>query len=271
MAVNLPAGGSMWRVPVVFLLAVSLRACAQDLTPPSDRCDLRPGMADAYVLALSWQPGFCETYGHGAGKKECLELSARGHAANHLVLHGLWPNQEACGIDYTFCGADMQTHHCDYARLPLNDATAQLLSVNMPSFSAGTCLERHEWYKHGSCQDSNVNDYFTRAAHFAEAVDATPIGVFLRQNRGRTVKAADFADAVDASFGKAYRSRVFIGCTSGVLVDVWLSLPMDTSSSKSLSEMVQEAPPFKRPSTCPSRFRISAFAPAPLAQTRNIL
>src|SRR5690606_35070211 len=63
-------------------------------------CDSRAGMADSYVLALSSQSGFCETYGYEAGKPECRKLSVESYQANHLTLHGLWPNQESCGLHY---------------------------------------------------------------------------------------------------------------------------------------------------------------------------
>jgi ribonuclease T2 len=41
-----------------------------------------------YVLALSWQPAFCETR---PGKTECKAQTAVGFDATHFTLHGLWP------------------------------------------------------------------------------------------------------------------------------------------------------------------------------------
>src|SRR4051794_2628711 len=43
---------------------------------------------DAYLLALTWQPGFCA--GHAA-LAECKEVKPR------LVLHGLWPDWDVNG------------------------------------------------------------------------------------------------------------------------------------------------------------------------------
>lgn len=69
-------------------------------------CDTSPGLADSHVLALSWQPAFCETYGYQNGKPECLTLPADSYQAQHMVLHGLWPNQRSCGINYGYCGRE---------------------------------------------------------------------------------------------------------------------------------------------------------------------
>src|SRR6266536_5805604 len=45
------------------------------------------GAAEA-VLALSWQPSFCETH---SSKPECAAETAASFEATHFTLHGLWP------------------------------------------------------------------------------------------------------------------------------------------------------------------------------------
>ena len=52
-----------------------------------------------YLLALSWEPSFCETH---PKKTECKTLSANRYDASHLSLHGLWPqprNNAYCDVD----------------------------------------------------------------------------------------------------------------------------------------------------------------------------
>ena len=41
-----------------------------------------------YVLALSWQPAFCEA---NPGKRECRWQTGSRYDASYLSLHGLWP------------------------------------------------------------------------------------------------------------------------------------------------------------------------------------
>ena len=51
-------------------------------------CDVHAGMSDSNVLALSSQPGFCQTYGYEAGKRvpESEHEDDEGHDAICLVL-----------------------------------------------------------------------------------------------------------------------------------------------------------------------------------------
>jgi ribonuclease I len=51
------------------------------------------GDFDRYVLALSWQTGFCQSQ-HDRNRKEPLECQQPKEAANkadYLTVHGLWP------------------------------------------------------------------------------------------------------------------------------------------------------------------------------------
>ena len=56
------------------------------------------GTQRGYVLAVSWQPAFCE--GH-ADAPECASQTADRFDATHFTLHGLWPQPrslEYCGV-----------------------------------------------------------------------------------------------------------------------------------------------------------------------------
>ena len=41
-----------------------------------------------YILAISWQPGFCELH---SAKPECASQTEDRFDASHFTLHGLWP------------------------------------------------------------------------------------------------------------------------------------------------------------------------------------
>lgn len=60
-----------------------------------------------YLLALSWQPSFCETH---RGKSECKNRTEENFEASNLALHGLWPqprNNIYCNVDDRIKQLDM--------------------------------------------------------------------------------------------------------------------------------------------------------------------
>jgi len=222
-------------------------------------CDNSPGLADSHVLALSWQPGFCETYGYEAGKSECLQLAPDTYQANHLVLHGLWPNQKNCGVRYGYCGVRFKSRHCDYSPVQLSDAVAEDLRQFMPSFAYGSCLERHEWSKHGSCQILSADNYFSLAMQLTRGANQTTLAEFLSEHRGETVGRTELRREVVKAFGEEAAHKVFLGCKNGMLVDVFIQLPALIPQTESLETLMYKAPDVARNDACPEKIGISDF------------
>ncbi|WP_419419661.1 ribonuclease T2 family protein [Legionella sp. D16C41] len=225
-----------------------------------NNCQQVPGMADSYVLALSWQPGFCQTYGYEAGKPECLHLSPNSYQASHLVLHGLWPNQADCGQSYGFCGITPQANHCDYPALNFSEKVANLLKLLMPSFAVGSCLERHEWYKHGSCQILSNDDYFSLALRLTQEMQATLFGDYLHNHLGQRVPLTQLRQVIEQSFGKNAPNKVYLGCKNGYLVDIFVQLPALIPFNEPLSSLIKKAQELNRYDGCPSVVNISNFS-----------
>jgi ribonuclease T2 len=222
-------------------------------------CTMEVGLADSNVLALSSQPGFCQTYGYEAGKPECLKLSAQSYQANHLTLHGLWPNQDACGQHYGFCGSKPQANHCDYSPVNLSTAVAQDLKRLMPSYNYGSCLERHEWNKHGSCQILTSDNYFALAMRLATEVNQSEFGRYLTLQKGKRVRLAKLRDILATSFGIANGNKVHLGCKQSILVDVLIQLPALIPLDESLKSLISKAPDSTRHDSCSSNVTISDF------------
>lgn len=225
----------------------------------SSSCDNSPGKADSYVLALSSQSGFCQTYGYEAGKPECVKLSKSSYQASHLTLHGFWPNQESCGQHYGFCGVQSQPNHCDYAPLNLAQAVSTNLKKFMPSYQYGSCLERHEWNKHGSCQVLSNNDYFSLAMRFVEEADKSPFGKFLTEHRGDSVKHDALREVIAKSYGAQNAGKVYLGCKNGILVDIFMVLPALIPFNESLDSLINKAPDYQYHDACPKNVTISDF------------
>jgi len=224
------------------------------------RCSSDAGMADSYVLAMSSQSGFCETYGYEAGKPECRKISRNSYQASHLTLHGLWPNQDACGQRYGFCGVRPQANHCDYSPVELSPAVAEKLKIIMPSYYYGSCLERHEWNKHGSCQILTTDDYFTLAMRLTTETDQTIFGHYLTEHKGEVIKLGTLRELIATSFGKKNADKVYLGCKSGVLVDIFIQLPPLMPLNEPLSSLIDKAPIYSGRDSCPANVIISNFS-----------
>ncbi len=220
-------------------------------------CDNSPGLADAYVLALSWQAGFCQTYGKEAGIPECLHLKSSDYAAQHLVLHGLWPNQNTCGQSYGYCNTRPKSRHCDYSPIYFMPSVATELKQLMPSYAYGSCLERHEWNKHGSCQILSADNYFSLAMRLNKAVNESALGQYLSEHRGDRVSRQVVRQQVINAFGSSAARKVFLGCKNNTLVDVYIQLPALIPATESLSALIAKAPELKRYDGCPEQFTIS--------------
>jgi ribonuclease T2 len=111
------------------LLFLSLPAVAQE----------QSGDFDYYVLALSWQPTWCEL--EGEGSEQC------GRPAG-WTLHGLWPQYEQGWP------SDCSTS----ARDPSRDETGAMADI---MGSGG--LAWYQWKRHGRCSGLDPADYFDLA------------------------------------------------------------------------------------------------------------
>ncbi len=225
------------------LLSVSQLTWARSGRGEMDPTCQIPNKEDSYKLAVSWQPAFCESH---QSKPECKITDSKTYQASHFTLHGLWPNKQECGANYGLCGQykEQVKSFCDYAPVPMKPGTVKNLGEIMPSVAQGSCLDRHEWYKHGTCQtDWDADHYFETATRLVKEFNDKGISAFMSKNVGKTVATADFLNAVDKSFGKNASKRLNLGCDKeGLLVDVFINLPKKIPENVALSTLIQQAP-----------------------------
>ena len=196
------------------------------------------GLEDSYVFALSWQRGFCA--GH-PDKPECKAAKKQPYMSANFTLHGLWPNKKSCGINYGFCGEQKKVSggFCNYPPVPMDETAFKQLEIVMPSAAAGTCLQRHEWYKHGTCQtDWNASQYYEIAVELTEEFNYRGMAAFMNQNMGKTVQTEDFFELIDRAFGDDAHKRFKISCKGGRLVDVYINLPKEIDPEATLAELI---------------------------------
>jgi len=225
------------------LACISQTAVARPSNGEVDPSCQLPNKEDSYKLAVSWQPAFCETH---QGKPECKITDSKVYQASNFTLHGLWPNKQDCGANYGLCGQYKQQvkSFCDYAPIPMKPDTVQRLGEIMPSVAEGSCLDRHEWYKHGTCQTAwDADHYFDTAVRLVKEFNANGIAQFMQKNIAKTVATTEFLNVVDKSFGKNASKRLSLGCDKqGRLVDVFINLPKEIPEKAALTTLIQQAP-----------------------------
>ena len=222
------------------------------------------GKFDYYVFSLSWQPSFCETH---QDKKECNTWKQDDFDTKNLVLHGLWPskyNDNAhrygyCGVSASIKKLDNASNWCSMAFPDLSQGTIDQLNVAMPGYQS--CLENHEWYKHGVCSGLEADSYFATAASFTENFADTKLGALISSNVGKTVGLDAVMGAAQQDFGgQAVNLRYF--CQSGTLSEVRLYLKKALPEDGKISADLLVAPDKTEKSTCPKSVQIDQFGAA---------
>ena len=209
-----------------------------------------------HVLALSWQPAFCETR---PGKTECRTLTAQGDdsfAAANFSIHGLWPNQDfdpnddKPGVgtnDRLYCGVSPQTKRLDepetWLEMPPTDLTAveiDNLEEFMPGVTSG--LHLHEWYKHGTCYSDTAQEYYAETLALQAQVNASQVRDLFASNIGERITDAEIRQAFDDSFGPGAGERVRIDCRNGNVQELKINLVGDIAIDTPIADLIRNAP-----------------------------
>ena len=95
-----------------------------------------------YVLAVSWQPGFCETRWR---LPECRSQTSERYDASHFSLHGLWPQPRSkayCGVNQSEIRKDKDRRWRELSWPRLDQDLWNQLKQVMPGTRSG--LHKHE-------------------------------------------------------------------------------------------------------------------------------
>jgi ribonuclease T2 len=194
-----------------------------------------------YILALSWEPAFCENH---QSKRECAGETAAGFAASHLSLHGLWPqpiSKQYCNVDASLLDAD---RHGNWQALPavnLSAATKTRLDAAMSGTQSS--LERHEWLRHGTCYNGvDADTYFGEALTLVDAVNGSPVQALLAANIGKQITADQVRHAFDQAFGAGAGERVRLACerraSRRLLSEITIGLVGRAGSGKTPADLI---------------------------------
>lgn len=211
--------------------------------PPEQRDPSRPppggcqtaNTYDSYVLALTWQPGFCTHVSYRGTKPECDALKSGQLAISHLTLHGLWPNKKECKERYGNCR--------DGQPFALSEDTQQTMAPWMPNLFYESTFAKYEWDKHGVCQERAPDEYFLLARRLVEVVDESPIGAEIKANVGGSFSRRAFFATLKQKLGEDVARKVQLVCTGGkYLQEVRVYLPQKLSPEAGLAKLVSGAP-----------------------------
>lgn len=198
-----------------------------------------PVAAAEYVLAVSWQPAFCQSHQY---KPECEEQTDDRYDATNFTLHGLWPQPR--GNDY--CGVSNADRRLDqnkaWSQLPaisLSPGTRADLAVVMPGVAS--YLHRHEWTKHGTCYGTPAENYFRHALALVDELNGSVVQDLFAGNIGQRITAAQIRDRFDQAFGAGMGNKVKVKCSGGLVTELQLQLKGAATGSVSLVDMLSAA------------------------------
>ncbi|WP_246764980.1 ribonuclease T2 [Ensifer sp. PDNC004] len=194
-----------------------------------------------YVLAVSWQPGFCETRPQ---RKECESQTAERFDATNLSLHGLWPLRKSyCGVAAEVRATDRKGSWLELPKLAMADDTAARLLIAMPGVQSG--LDRHQWLRSGTCQSGSVDDYFSVQLRMLEELNRSAVGALFRQRVGAELDEATIKQAFDQSFGAGAGDRVRMRCQTvqgrSIITGLTIGLTGDVMKAATLGPLIQAA------------------------------
>ena len=163
-----------------------------------------------YLLALSWQPSFCETK---PSKPECKSQTSQRFDATNLVLHGLWPQPSQniyCNVSNSIIRLDKDQRWSELPPINLSEETSKALAIKMPGFASN--LHLHEWYKHGTCYSNSPEEYFQESIALLDQVNNSSVRDMFVRNIGNFVSSKEIRNQFDRAFNDGAGSKVQVQC-----------------------------------------------------------
>ncbi len=166
-----------------------------------------------YVLAINWQPGFCETRPY---LSECVNQTKDRYDTSHFSLHGLWPEPPEnvyCRVSPDMIAKDKNHRWSELNELMLGAETRKRLNRVMPG--TRSFLHRHEWIKHGTCYNGgSAEAYFQDSLDLMTALngETSKIRTLFVNNIGRKITSSQIAAAFDHQFGQGAGEKIRISC-----------------------------------------------------------
>ncbi|MFD2342455.1 ribonuclease [Sinorhizobium terangae] len=229
------------RVATLMLgLGLSSFAAAEEVST-QEAAEVAGSGKTQYVLAVSWQPGFCETR---PTRNECADQTADRFDATHFSLHGLWPLKKSyCGVEAELKARDRKGDWLDLPKLAMAEETAARLLVAMPGVKSG--LDRHQWLQSGTCQTAKAEDYFRLQLRLLDELNSSAVQALFADKLGSEIDENEIKHAFDQSFGAGAGDRVRMRCQTvngrSVITGLTIGLAGDLSGKAGLGSLIHAA------------------------------
>lgn len=230
---------------VLFLIGCD-GAPSEDAAPrqPADQVASVISDGDEHVLAVSWQPAFCET---NERKPECASINEERFDATNFTLHGLWPQPRG----YDYCGVLPQTMAVDQSggwfsleKLNLSEDVRRELNMVMPGTMSG--LHRHEWIKHGTCYGGDEETYYRHSLHLIRQLNDSSVRILFQDSIGSSLSSKDIQGAFDSAFGAGAGDRVEVDCSTDkgrrMIVGLKIFLKGKIGEQTALKDLLKSGP-----------------------------
>jgi ribonuclease T2 len=217
---------------------------AAPVPPPASK--KIPGGGNNYVLAISWQPAFCEGR---PGKRECRRQTETSFEASHFTLHGLWPQLRRrvfCNVEGAVIDEDNASRWDELPEVELKPETRSELDKVMPGTQSR--LDRHEWIKHGTCYPgADAEQYFADSLKLMRAINASAAQKLVASRLGREVTGRELRAAFDETFGVGAGERIRLSCKPdgrrNLIVEITIGLRGDITSASDVGELIRASQP----------------------------
>ncbi|KRA99020.1 hypothetical protein ASD83_00285 [Devosia sp. Root685] len=211
-------------------------------TPPAPAPTYR---GTQYILAVNWQPAFCEL---SPRKTECRNQRATSFEATNFTLHGLWPqphSNEYCNVP---AGDRYASEDGRWRDLPILDLPLSIrrdLDEVMPGSQSN--LDRHEWTKHGTCYGTGPGQYYADALDLMLALNTSEVAELFASNIGKRITLTQIRDAFDNAFGPGAGERVRMTCEQDgnrtLITELTIGLTGNIDGPDSLPRLIAAASP----------------------------
>ena len=198
-----------------------------------------------YVLAVSWQPAFCETR---PGRPECQTQTTARFDAGNFALHGLWPqprSRDYCGVDARTVALDEDGDWFELPEPRISAALRKELDQVMPGTQSA--LDRHEWITHGTCYRTDAEEYFQDSVDMLAALNASAVRDLFAGAIGERLTQGEVRAAFDTAFGPGAGDRVRLSCTNDgnrrLINELTIGLTGDIDGPDSFADRIMDARP----------------------------
>lgn len=192
-----------------------------------------------YLLAISWQPAFCQTH---RSKIECETQDETRYDASNFTLHGLWPQPKSniyCNVNNLDKSLDKRKLWGQLPKLDITSGTYENLIEVMPGVAS--YLQRHEWIKHGTCYSLTPEEYFAESILLVEQINASAVRDYFAENIGKTIQISEIIAKFNKAFGPGAGDKVKVKCSNGMVTELWINLQGEITLQSKLSTLLKNA------------------------------